>query len=783
MSIKNFDPENSVLFLGSGFSAKATNIADDLVPTSDPLLNRLASELEEDPAELDLKAAADEFLERSDLSLYQLLSETFTISKTLDYQRDILSFPWARIYTTNYDDMVNAVKGPNFPIFTFDETRPRQLPRAFAVYLHGSIRKANEENASEQLILNNRSYDIIAHQFPEWFDEFKRDRRTFEACYFMGFSLRDHHISGLMTAGEGAVKRTYFVTRENPQRSFVRRASDYGQILPIGFGNFATLAKTLPKPNKPQTLNALQSFKYLRPGLDGKVLANPTPVEIFNLVSFGAFNQGRFFNTQDESSYVALRSKAAEDTLAALKNAKTILVHSKLGNGKTIFSSILALNAMKQGFVCLLWRSAKRNLAQDLDVISGHKRVLIIFDDYDEAIENIERIATSVPDAKFIVTVRTGQQEVRFHEISKRLPPEIRRINLNIFDTNDREQLLAILYRAGLQTRDLAEIVHSAREIRDIVTQLYNHTEIRQKIHEVVNSAGTGIRQILVFSSLIKWVGVDIEDDYLQELAGRDVYIELRGAAGISNDLLDVHNDKIEMRSSLLSEFLIQHIFSSEDILDACYEIATSSTRRRQERIHRRLAGELMKVSTLQSFLQNHATSDVLIDKYFIRLSRDTSVNEEPLFWLQYSILMKSLGEIPKARMFLDASYERARKIKGFKTFQLDTQALSIYLIEEIENPNSNVEGLEDILGAINTVTDMITDQSNRQYAIQVIGEIPLFVETRLTAFTQPEKVALVFQLNRVSQALSNLSIDEQIYSGSEIIRAKIQAAVSLLTR
>src|SRR6185437_16167448 len=115
----------------------------------------------------------------------------------------------------------------------------------------------------------------------------------------------------------------------------------------------AELSKTLPKPERPQSLNALQSFKYLHTGLDSKVLGDPTPTEIINLVSFGTFSQSRFFNTREDSGYVAQRRKPVEQTLEALKDAKTVLVHSKLGNGKTIFASILASLASKHGYYCL----------------------------------------------------------------------------------------------------------------------------------------------------------------------------------------------------------------------------------------------------------------------------------------------------------------------------------------------------------------------------------------------------------------------------------------------
>jgi hypothetical protein len=219
LPIDSLDPKNSVLFLGSGFSAKATNIVSEELPAGQPLLDRLAAAIRESPNDHDLKSVADAFSDRFDLSIYDILYNTFTVSEVLEYQREILSLPWARIYTTNYDDMVNFVKGASYPIFAFDDPRPRSLPQAFAVYLHGSIRKANEENAESQLILNSRSYDLISRDHPTWFYEFQRDRRTFDACFFMGFSLGDHHITGLMAGGEVSARHTYFITRNPPNAS------------------------------------------------------------------------------------------------------------------------------------------------------------------------------------------------------------------------------------------------------------------------------------------------------------------------------------------------------------------------------------------------------------------------------------------------------------------------------------------------------------------------------------------------------------------------------------
>ena len=186
-----------------------------------------------------------------------------------------------------------------------------------------------------------------------------------------------------------------------------------------------------------------------------------------------------------------------------------------------------------------------------------------------------------------------------------------------------------------------------------------------------------------------------------------------------------------------------------------------------------------MKFSTLRRFLKHHPGSDEALERHYVRLSNDKDVNAEPLFWLQYAILMKTSGDLPKARMFLNAGYERA--IDGFKTFQLDTQALSIYLLEEIGRQDPTVDGLEEILASVRLVANMIADQSHRYHAIEVIGEVPAFIDARRGALRDSEKIALVFELNRAAQALATIPLEEQIHTGSEIVRGQLEAAVASL--
>ena len=147
--------ETSILFLGSGFSVGAKNIENTDLPTGGGLKVRFAKLLGVSPNEYDLKALADEIHSRPDLSLYQVLYKYFTAKTLTADQEVILSHNWLRLYTTNYDDVIelyrNNSKLPPYS-FSYDDEKPIKFPHGSVVHLHGVIRKATEDNVLDQLV-------------------------------------------------------------------------------------------------------------------------------------------------------------------------------------------------------------------------------------------------------------------------------------------------------------------------------------------------------------------------------------------------------------------------------------------------------------------------------------------------------------------------------------------------------------------------------------------------------------------------------------------------------
>ena len=199
--LKTLDAPGSILFVGSGFLQGAKSIRDHNLPTGRELRTELARLLEVNSNDYDLQTLADEVSFRRDLNLYQTLYEMFTVKELQEYQTEILKLPWRRIYTTNYDDAVefsclqNNKEALNF---NYDDEKPRKLLNGSIIHLHGSIRSTNEDNVLHQLVLSEVSYVRQHFEKSLWYDDFIRDLRFCNACFFLGYSLKDYHISALL---------------------------------------------------------------------------------------------------------------------------------------------------------------------------------------------------------------------------------------------------------------------------------------------------------------------------------------------------------------------------------------------------------------------------------------------------------------------------------------------------------------------------------------------------------------------------------------------------------
>ena len=104
----------SILFLGAGFSAEATNVNDEKIKDVSGLITFFLNEVGIGSAEgYDLESAAEEYQlaqgKEGEEKTAKALHLNFRSKTVTDEQRIIICQPWYRIYTTNYDVVADRI--------------------------------------------------------------------------------------------------------------------------------------------------------------------------------------------------------------------------------------------------------------------------------------------------------------------------------------------------------------------------------------------------------------------------------------------------------------------------------------------------------------------------------------------------------------------------------------------------------------------------------------------------------------------------------------------------
>ena len=664
--------------------------------------------------------------------------------------------------------------------FSYTDEKPRKIPSGSIIHLHGMIRFANDDNILDQLVLTESSYIRQHFEKSLWYDEFVRDLRFCHSCIFVGYALRDYHISSLLFQHPETKEKTYFVTRSTADVIYSNRIAPYGKLFSIGMDGLSQHCKTLSSTKTKGDVHNLRSFRFLDPLKDKKSLVKPTALEILNLVTYGTFNFQRCLSTLPASEYVVARRIQVEDAATFLTTSRTLLVHSLLGNGKSIFLYILAHRLTEKGFACFFAKSQVELTADDVEILNGFDKPVLMFDSYDAALDIANEIKECLPRAKVVVAVRTGIQDVRLHEIQRRFSGPIGRFNLNAVSRDDLNEFRMLLDQSGIRSADLDNGIRKCKDFREVVTTLYDHSEIKAKISDELKPLieDREVRNVLVASHLLRWAGHEVNFGFLRSVTNCDAYAAMDKHKAVATDIFRLDDDQVHVRSPVFSEYLIQNHFAASDILDGAFSIIVEAVKRKEQRPYRGVLSSLMRFSILNRALSNEPRKIELLIGLYEKLRRDIDVNKEPLFWLQYSILTTTANDLDMAEELIRTAYARAADSPGFLTFQIDTFALRlILLIEQRTKGDETVRRFDQIVEKIEEVRRMIGEESRREHAIQVLSEIEPFVVARREAFSISEKNSLVFHLALVQRELENLSDIDRARTGSDKVLQSVGRA------
>ena len=182
-----------------------------------------------------------------------------------------------------------------------------------------------------------------------------------------------------------------------------------------------------------------------------------------------------------------------------------------------------------------------------------------------------------------------------------------------------------------------------------------------------------------------------------------------------------------------------------------------------------------MRVPEISRALHHDPNRSGALRDLFERLRLNEAVSKEPLFWLQYSILMSRDNNLRAAEGFIRTAYLHAESSPGFRTFQIDTYALKLFLlIEQREGSTVPIARFDEIIEKMERIRLMIGEEGIRGDAIQVVKSVAPFISARVAAFSKGEKISLVRHVNLMIQELDLLSREEEVVTGARESRKSL---------
>ena len=793
----NFDTQRCVLFLGSGFSAAAVNKRNENPPLGEGLKHEILSEVNEENLNIELKDAATYAADQG-ADIYRVLHDLFVITKLNDDQKDVLKKQWRRIYTTNYDDAVELF-GNTYTAttkrrsFSIDDDMPRKLPANSIIHLHGYIHTCDRNNILSQLVLDHHSYATQAVLDSPWWGQFERDIQGAQWVFFVGYNLNDFSVAKYLTMSPKSLQKTRFILRSPVKKPLLSRLKKYGTVDAIGVSGFAKACDQIETGEPISSFHQLQAFQLIDPYKDNKSVVRPTPVEIETLLTRGNYNFQTLSSTYPKPLFALPRGSKMQEAWERLKISKTLLLHSRTANGKSIFADMLSLDLSEKGKRCVRYNSHSDIPPSEIDFLSKFDDIVVFFRIYDDLVAVREDVSALHSKTSFVVEIQTGIDQVRRTEVNSHLPSPIQRLDLNRLERSDRQGLRQLLDHAGIPANAIDLSGEGHTELRDHLIELLNSPHVKMRLDQEIKPLldDKEAMKVITTACVMSAFSIHVGMDFIRTVTDGDPFDILSRNKVVTFEFGLLTPESLALHSAVFSGFFLTEYVRSEDIVEIIYGLALESAKRiakdtdrdsQRCREARQALGSLLQYRKLSSILSVARDTGESIAKLYEDLRYNDIINGEPLFWLQYSIFMKDKSNFRMARSHLVTAYSRADNREGFRTYQLDTNYLSLILqapVGEDDFPGDT----EVLFDLIDKVHNMLVAQDNRKHAIRVLEYLKMFCSQHGEALTQGERQRLSLQCMSIAKTLDAFEINLKTEFGTEKSKVAVQEAVALLAK
>ena len=696
-----------MLFLGSGFSFGATNNnpKDSKFKGAGTLAHILLEHAGYSSKKDDLRKASSAYLKKkTPEDLIALLKQEFcatSISPSHDY---IGSLNWFRIYTTNYDNIIELAYGkaqkPLIPKTLSSIHRKTEDYRHCCIHLNGFIDSLSSDKLDNEFKLTSASYLTEDFTKSEWFEIFKSDVMASEALIFIGFSM-DYDLDLARILVSGTIKdKTLFVVRPDEDELDVSSLSEFGNVLASGLDGFVQMVKDCQSNYVPSAIKLFLPVSFHKADINRGV-PSIRDIDFYQLILNGNINKHLAFHSLVNNSsypYLIYRNKLQECIDAIKNGSNNILIESALGNGKTIFLNELELLLAKEGKEVFVYdKYTSRVMSEIVEICERFSNAIVIFDDYHSSREQVRTLRNYSKQICIITSERKSLHEVIFDEIEDVLGEGYKVVNIDKLSDNEIRALDVLLDKYSLWT-DLSASTNRQSYIKNtcgsefcrVILSRISSPYLTFRIKETIASISQNksfedaFKFLMVaecfhirftIMDIATWVGADL----LNKPSFRQNHT--------IKEFIDISATDIKFRSSIVAKYILTTLYTPKDVIDILIQLVKCLDVLSKNSLHNRIRLiTFVNFTTIQACLNIKDNAWKMEMYRFYEVVKDCTFCKTNIdFWLQYAIARLYNRDYVISKTLFDKCYSLANANYNYKTYKIDNHYCRFLLENEIE--------------------------------------------------------------------------------------------------
>ena len=694
----------SILFVGSGFSLGATNSnsSNPEMKRSPDLSTAMLSACGISDEKATLTKASEVFLaDKGPDELVDFLKREFVVSSISPDQEFVTGQKWRRIYTTNYDNVLEYGCAKNHktstPVTLSDsyKTHQQKNTKDLIIHLNGYIQTLTAEKLNNEFKLTNASYLATTFKQSPWFDLLKNDIRVCKSIFFVGFSMDYDLDLSQIIVGAGVKDKTFFVVSDQTGVVDRRCLSTYGEVLPINLSGFVKTIRDVKAdyvPDKGEVFCPI-SFKELH--LD-KSNVHVSSTDFFEMLIGGEIRFSHIQRAMEDPTfrYAVNRAALEEVQQCIAKKQKHILIESALGNGKTVFMMQIAVQFLLKGIPVFWYEKYTDNVYREIGIISQqYPEAAIILDDYHTAKDIIRSLTSTGINNIIITSERQSYHDAVYEEIQDVLGG-YQTISIDRLDEKESAQMDELFAHYSVwgdlsalpeeRINYLKNICKS--QISLLLLSRIKSSQMTNKLSEAYKSIKVEPRfkNAFIMVLLIEFFRLKVDPIDYSSWIGAEVFNNplFKRNSGV-REFFNMDDYTIKFKSSIVSRYFLHTLIEPEEIVYTLIAIMKILNEFADvNRYYKSMLTTLMNYTQLRNCIDSSRTGSF---KHVLQFYDEVSVlpacRDNIHFWLQYAIARLEEKNYTVARLYFEKCYALAKSIKGYLTYKIDNH-YSRYLLE-----------------------------------------------------------------------------------------------------